>query len=126
MSGNDDNEKSLLRKTIVELLEKGKVKLQSSHFKNEDFTAKITLLKLMFQSTEGDELLNYNIKNMKIEFNIINMIKTFLSYFHNYSIECCVMEKDSLSKFYYGIKDEEVFASFSEQVQKNQIPFFKL
>jgi len=125
MSRKDDNEKPLLRKTIVELLEKGKTKLQSSLFKNEDNIIKIKLLKLMFQSTEEEDLLYYNIKNMEIDISVVGMIKTFLSHLQKYTVELCIMEKDSISKFYYSIKDKEVFISFSEKMQKNQIPFFQ-
>ena len=125
MSGIDDKEKILIKKVIDELLGKGKIELQNIKFESKDSLIKIKLLKMMFQSKKEEEVLYYNLKNKKINSNIQNMINKFLNNLLTYSVESCILDKDTISNSYYSIKDEELFASYFAKTKKNQIPFFE-
>ena len=67
-----------------------------------------------------------NINNMMIGSNIRQMIKVFIKSLQTDSIGNCIIVKDTISNYYYRIKDDETFKLYISKMKNKIIPFLQV
>ena len=126
MSAIKKTEEDIIDEMINELLKGKEIIIPQKKFEKEDNKIKFKILQIMFKSQKKEDILVNNIKNMMIGSNIRQMIKAFIKSLQTDSIENCIIAKDTISNYYYRIKDDETFKLYISKMKNKIIPFFQV
>ena len=125
MSGTN-NEETIVKDIIDNLINLGEAKLPKEQFKDADNKDKIKILKLMFQENEKEEILHYNKNKLEASSNVKRILILFVKNLRNYPLKECIENKDIISNNYYCIKEDELFTTYLNQMKNKLIPFFQM
>ena len=125
MSGTN-NEETIVKDIIDNLINLGEAKLPKEQFKDADNKDKIKILKLMFQENEKEEILHYYKNKLEASSNVKRILILFVKNLRNYPLKECIENKDIISNNYYCIKEDELFTTYLNQMKNKLIPFFQM
>ena len=124
MELNNDQEK--LRQIIETLTSNRVCELDAYNFKDEDVKYRFEILKLMCGSKEDCLQINNLVDMQPINCLIQQRCLTLLQNIASYTFEELIMRFDSISSYFYELKEDQKFSDYLKGKKYKAIPFFIL